>query len=384
VATYRLSLTTSGFLPDITAFAKARNCFIEAPTGSGKTTAFVRFANAHRKSTIFYAAQTIVLVNQTKVDLQNAGITTVHYEEFSKFDDLHPGVYVTTNESLRKLLTAAVNQGKDYILVIDEVHIALDDFMSSNEKNELLERAVMRSKRSFFMTATITSVQLAKLADTVYRSCGAETPETFSVYSFAPHKSNPLKLRSETWFGRDFVALLESYQTMKKKGETIPRTVIIVPTSKLRRFQRLLEHFDLLDEACVASRHEATQANIDAARVSTKPILVSSPLFALGLNFDVLPLRLWTYFQHLHVDTSQIDQTLNRGNRDEQECEARLYHGKLNDSPIPLPPLLEQRARTLGYLQAAERVNDFATPGVMNLLCGAVDCVRGVSPVVAG
>jgi hypothetical protein len=33
---------------------------------------------------------------------------------------------------------------------------------------------------------------------------------------------------------------------------------------------------------------------------------------------------------------------------------------------------------------STERVNDFATPGVMNLLCGAVDCVRGVSPVVAG
>ena len=32
----------------------------------------------------------------------------------------------------------------------------------------------------------------------------------------------------------------------------------------------------------------------------------------------------------------------------------------------------------------AERVNDFATPSVMNLLCRAVDCGWGVSPEVAG
>ena len=32
----------------------------------------------------------------------------------------------------------------------------------------------------------------------------------------------------------------------------------------------------------------------------------------------------------------------------------------------------------------AERVNDFATPGVMNLLCSVRNCVRDISPVVAG
>jgi UDP:flavonoid glycosyltransferase YjiC (YdhE family) len=41
-------------------------------------------------------------------------------------------------------------------------------------------------------------------------------------------------------------------------------------------------------------------------------------------------------------------------------------------------------AKVLSAIESPERVNDFATPGVMNLLCGAVDCVRGVSPVVAG
>ena len=34
--------------------------------------------------------------------------------------------------------------------------------------------------------------------------------------------------------------------------------------------------------------------------------------------------------------------------------------------------------------EASERVNDFATPSVMNLLCRAVDCGWGVSPEVAG
>ena len=31
-----------------------------------------------------------------------------------------------------------------------------------------------------------------------------------------------------------------------------------------------------------------------------------------------------------------------------------------------------------------QRDEDFATPGVMNLLCRVGDCGRGVSPVVAG
>ena len=40
--------------------------------------------------------------------------------------------------------------------------------------------------------------------------------------------------------------------------------------------------------------------------------------------------------------------------------------------------------RVLLDLRAAEHVNDFATPGVMNLLCRVGDCGRAVSPVVAG
>ena len=35
-------------------------------------------------------------------------------------------------------------------------------------------------------------------------------------------------------------------------------------------------------------------------------------------------------------------------------------------------------------VRSAERVNDFATPGVMNLLCRVVDCGWEVSPVEAG
>ena len=66
---------------------------------------------------------------------------------------------------------------------------------------------------------------------------------------------------------------------------------------------------------------------------------------------------------------------------------------------VDLGELLQREPGNLGFVgrmqvkefaprmrQAAdpERVNDFATPSVMNLLCRAVDCGWGVSPEVAG
>ena len=49
-----------------------------------------------------------------------------------------------------------------------------------------------------------------------------------------------------------------------------------------------------------------------------------------------------------------------------------------------LPSYGYRRAWALLRRERAERVNDFATPSVMNLLCRAVDCGWGVSPEVAG
>lgn len=43
-----------------------------------------------------------------------------------------------------------------------------------------------------------------------------------------------------------------------------------------------------------------------------------------------------------------------------------------------------EEIETEGRTRKSERVNDFATPGVMNLLCRVVDRGWGVSPVVAG
>jgi len=181
-----LSLTEAGFLPNIQSFATARNALIEAPTGSGKTTAFCRFAMANPKKVIIYAAQTRALVKQMYDDLTRARVQVVHYNDFSRGSSLGAAVYVTTNESLKKFIEAAIAQGVDYIFVVDEVHMALEDFMKTEQKNRLFERAIGRSERSLFMTATITPLQITKLVDTISRVQGALTPERYSGYRFAP------------------------------------------------------------------------------------------------------------------------------------------------------------------------------------------------------
>lgn len=345
-----LPLTAEGFLPDIQSFATARNVLIEAPTGSGKTTAFCRFAVAHPKSIILYAAQTRALVRQMQNDLARRNVRVVHYKDFPAGGHIEAAVYVTTNESLGKFVDAATKQGLDYVLVVDEVHTALDDFMASDRKNQLLERAISRSQRGLFMTATISPLQITKLVDTISRVCGALTPEMFASYRFAPVKSNPLILQQVGQLGEKFVALLRHYATLKAAGERIPRTVMITPTSKMRVFIKLLEHFGLLDQSHVVSRQENTPAAVEEARTSVKPILISSPMFALGLNFEVEPERFWTYFSYLPVDSSAIIQTLNRANRGSIPCEVRLFHGELNEHPIWIPSAVSERLKIQGYL----------------------------------
>lgn len=351
-----LPLTEQGFLPDIQSFALARNCLIEAPTGSGKTTAFCRYARSERNKVILYAAQTIALVKQMDQDLRSAGVRVVHYRDFSKGDDLAPGVYVTTNESLRKFVDVAIDRGVDFILVIDEVHMALDDFMATEAKNRLLENAIARAKRCFFMTATITNLQVTKLLDTISRACGALTAENYAGYRFAPVKANPLILKPVSDLGTDFVAMLKSYLALKTAGEPIPRTVLIVPTSRMRVFELALRRFGLFDDAHIASRQEHTPKEIEEARISLRPILIVSPMFALGLNFEAQPLRFWTYFSYLQVDTSQIIQTLNRANRGAIECEVRLYFGELDERPFWIPSSMQERLRIAGCLSAEASV----------------------------
>lgn len=346
-----LPLTTAGYLPTIASFiGNVRNVLIEAPTGSGKTYAFSRFAVSNRRSVILYAAQTRALVRQMYDDLVVAGVTVVHYNDFPRGTSLSAGVYVTTNESLGKFVDAAIEQGQDYILVVDEVHMALDDFMKTDAKNRLFERAIGRARRSLFMTATITPLQIQKLLEAISRACGALSQGMYAGFKFSPQKANPLILKPVGELGADFVALMRSYQQLKAAAQPIPRTVLIVPTSKMRVFDQLMAAFGLQDESLVVSRQEATPAEIEAARTSSKPILISSPMFALGLNFVAQPVRFWTYFSHLQVDTSQIIQTLNRANRGAAQCEVRMYHGALDPKPYSIPRFVEERAKIAGYL----------------------------------
>lgn len=346
-----LSLDANGYLPDIDSFVgTVRNALIEAPTGTGKTTAFGRFATAIPQSVILYAAQTRALVWQMHDDLLAKGVPVVHYNDFLRGSSLSAGVHVTTNESLSKFIAAAVDQGQDFILVIDEVHMALDDFMKTESKNRLLERAISRAQRCLFMTATITPLQIQKLVDTISRACGALTPAMYAGYKFTPVKSNPLILKPVSELGPDFIALMRHYQELKASGQSVPRTVLITPTSRMRLFEGVLEAFGLLEDALVVSRQESTPEEIEEARTSAKPILISSPMFALGLNFEAEPVRFWTFFSYLPVDTSQIVQTLNRANRGTVQCEVRLYHGALDSRPFLIPSAMEERAKVEGYL----------------------------------
>lgn len=358
-----LALTEAGFLPRIATFVTSRNALIESPTGSGKSTAFCDYAET-TNTVIIYAAQTIALVDQMYQDLINwkkendqalikTGIRATRYTNFQKGQNLESGVvYVTTNASLHKFIDAAIAQGVNYELCIDEIHIALDDFMASNSMNELFEKAITRATRSIFMTGTITNLQISKLVDTVSRACGALTPEVYSSYRFHSIKTNPLFLADVSNFGADFVALLHHYQMLKSAGKPIPRTVIITPSNKMRVYEMLLEEFGLLEDSCVVSRQESLQDKIEVARVSRLPILVSSPLFALGLNFEEQPVVFWTFFSNLKVDQSQIIQTLNRANRNVAvQCEVRLYVGVTDNRPVNVPDAVLEQLKIEEYLR---------------------------------
>ncbi len=298
-------LTDAGYLPSFSTFIAARNTLLLAPTSSGKTTAFCDHAFALRcSSTIVYAAQTIALTRQMEQDLKRRGVPVVHYSGFNRFDTIRPGVYVTTNVSLKKILAAIKIQNAEFTLVIDEAHIAIDDFMASNAKNELFEEAMRRAKKTILMTGTLTNLQIRKISESVEESTGRLTSANFQFHEFAPIHRHTLKWAALSNFGRDLAALMRSDAAAKARGQAIPRTVIIAPTSSMEKFRLLLNRFGLQDDAVVASRSEYTQAEIEAARISDKAWLISSPLFAIGLNFEHAPARLWTSFEHLPVDTS--------------------------------------------------------------------------------
>ena len=146
------------------------------------------------------------------------------------------------------------------------------------------------------------------------------------------------------------MALLRRCVALKAAGQRIPRIVMITPTSRMRVFVMALEQFGLLEDAHIVSRQESTPRDIEDARTSDKPILIASPMFALGLNFMAQPEIFWAYFSYLQVDTSQIIQTLNRACRGDVQCEVRLYHGELDFRPIWIPSQVQERLKIEGFL----------------------------------
>jgi hypothetical protein len=365
-----LSLTAEGFLPAFSTFIQARNTLIVAPTGSGKTSAFCQYALAHcrtdrtdRTDIIIYAAQTIALTNQMLQDLQRLKVPAFHYQSFpGGFTNMPTGVYVTTNASMRKFVEHLQNQGANFTLVIDEAHLGIDDFMRSDERSKQLDAALSRAHKTILMTGTITDLQIRKIAECVTHATGPLTSRNFEFCEFRPVRAHRLFWADEKNIGADLVALMRSHQALKAAGQPIPRTVVIVPTSSMRVYEQLLDHFGLTDDAMIVSRTETLQEDIEAARISTKSWLVSSPLFAIGLNFENPPVQFWTSFGRLQVDTSQVVQTVNRANRGQVACEVRLYAGRLDPTPFPYLEPASERATIEDYLHGEAEVQGEIDP----------------------
>ncbi len=351
VPSEELSLTDTGYLPAFRDFATARVSLVLAPTGTGKTRQAIDWIRPlGAGELVIYAAPTIALVNQMQADLEAAGLNPWSYKEVwrSNFPDY--GVIVTTNESLRRILGIAYERDVRHHLILDEIHAGLDEFMRSNRRNELLEYAVMKAGRTLLLTGTLTTVQQLKLVDVASRALGSV--EDFCVYEFQPVKRNPLFIRPLEAFGSDLVTLLEDFAERVKAQQALPRTVLIVPTSRMKTYVNLLASYGLLEYADVVSRIENTGEEIEAARTGSKPILISSPLFSLGLNFECEPEIFWCSFEHLKADTNQIIQTVNRANRGSVQCEVRVYVGTVYEEPVKLPKTLEVKKEVEeGFLQ---------------------------------
>lgn len=355
VTCHTLQLGERGYLPSLASFAHAKASLILAPTGSGKTHAFVQYALANRNKIIIYAAPTIALGSQTMADLRGDGVSARHYQDY-RGEQLVNGVYVTTYKSLPRFVKAAERDMIQYELVLDEIHAGLDESMRNGKLLERFENAIGRAAKILFLTATITPLQQKKLTEVVGAKVGGLDAANFSVYEFLPVKANPLFICDLSDFAGNVVALFRRCGELKAQEGGIPRTVIMVPETKMRRFEILLSQHGLKDDAYVVSRPESTQAEIELARVGTLPILISSPLFALGMNFAFEPEYLWAYFDHIEADTTQIIQTLNRANRGETVCEVRLYIRGFDVAPIMISPQLEGKLKSqieLNYREEA-------------------------------
>lgn len=303
-----------GYLPPLTGFATAKVSLVLSPTGSGKTTAAVEWIRAWiaQGLIVFYAGPMITLVDQMRADLATAGLSPVYYTEAWGPNLPRSGVIVTTYDSLPRLLKNAYDMGLPHVLILDEIHQGLDLCMGSNKRLEYLESALSKARQTLLLTGTLTDVQRHAVTEVCKRALGGQIAEHYCCYEFASSKAHPLEVVPSDQFDADLATLLAEFEGKLARNEPLPRLVLLLDTSKMEMYRLLMERYGLTDHAMIVSRPESTEAEVEAARTSTLPILIASPLFGLGLNFVRQPDILWARFDHVKADTNQIIQTVMR------------------------------------------------------------------------
>ncbi len=145
---HTLQLTEQGYLPPLDSFAHAKVSLVLAPTGSGKTKAVVNWIRQSKKDVpiCVYSAPTIALVNQTQQDLREAGILVHYYRSLGGTPST--GVIVTTNKSLPAILRILSTNATPHALIVDEIHVGLDEFLKRQKTSERFEQALSCGRRS--------------------------------------------------------------------------------------------------------------------------------------------------------------------------------------------------------------------------------------------
>jgi hypothetical protein len=333
-----------GYLPPISSFATAKVSLILSPTGSGKTVGTIAWIQeqTHQRKLVLYAAPTIALVKQMRDDLQKEGISSGFYQDIRGFDIALYRVIVTTNDSLPKLLKQVYDEAVPHVLIFDEIHQGLDRFMGSEKFLRGFEDALSKAGQSLLLTGTLTDTQRLALVEEAKQAPGCLTEANYCCYEFLSGRRNPLEIASAKYFDSHLPTLLADFQSKRQQGEPLPRLVLLMDTSRMEMYRLMVERYGLTDQAMIVSRQENTEEEIEAARISTLPILISSPLFGLGLNFAREPDILWARFDHIGADTNQVIQTVNRANRgrrsrEDEPCQVRIYGNVKANAEFRIP-----------------------------------------------
>ncbi|MDO8776159.1 MAG: DEAD/DEAH box helicase family protein [Burkholderiaceae bacterium] len=339
-----MSLTSAGYVPPFASFIASKYALVLAPTGSGKTQAVIEWIREKAKmGVVIYVAQTIPLVSQMHQDLLAQGVESFHYQTFDYRHTPSSGTFVTTNESLPKILKLMERAAlTPYHLVIDEFHVALDDFCKNSIKFTYFKDAITRARSVIFMTGTLTDIQRLMLTGTLTKLEGGTLVDSrYCCYEFEPVKRNPLHIHPLDNFRPDVIELFKRLKQALDEGRPLPKVMLAISTSKMEPFRILLREFGLEDQCYVVSRQEALHEEVEEARIGSKPILVASPIFSIGLNFVRQLEVLYCRFDKIPADTSRIIQTINRANRGDLSCEVRVYVGEANMDSFYFPPRSE-------------------------------------------